>query len=42
MKMTNHIGLRDAKLAWYLRSTTYRIYLNGLEHSRKIYDFRPT
>ena len=40
--MTNYSGLGDAELAWYSPSDTYRICLNGLEHSLGIHSFRPT
>ena len=42
MRVTNHTGLWDAQLSWYLLSDTYWICLYGLEHSLKIYGFRPT
>ena len=42
IKMTNHPGLWDAKLAWYSPSATCQICRYGLVHDLGIYSFRPT
>ena len=42
VKVTNHNGLWDAKLAWYSLSATHHICLNGLEYGRGILSFRST
>ena len=40
-KVTNHIILWNADLAWYSPSATFQIYLHGLEHGLRIHAFRP-
>ena len=41
VKMTNHTGLWDAKLAWYSSCDTHRTCLYGLQHDLGIHGFRP-
>ena len=36
------IDLGDADLTWYYPNATHQICLNSLEHSLRIYNFRPT
>ena len=42
MKVTNHTGLGDAKLAWYSPNSTLKICLYGLEDGLRIHSFKPT
>ena len=39
MKVTNHIGLWDADLAWYPPNVTHLIYLNSLKNGLRIHGF---
>ena len=42
MKVTNHIGLWDVKIAWYSLNTSCWISLFSYKHGIGIDDFRPT
>ena len=42
LKVINHTGLWDAKLAWYSPDATHQICHYGLEHKLRIHGIRPT
>ena len=39
MRVMNHIGQRNAELAWYYPSIARRVYFYDLKHSLRIHSF---